>query len=108
MTEEISLTVAAFRLGMSYERAKRLLLSGVLSGRQENGKWIVYADSVTAYQKTPASPATLGVSERPVFSAKFEGWCPICHTVIDVGDGVCYDDDKNLVHSGCMREDDDE
>ena len=48
------------------------------------------------------------IEERPVFDAKFEGWCPICHTVIDVGDGVCFDDDKNVVHSGCMREDDEE
>lgn len=51
MREEITLTIAAFRLGMSYERAKRLLLTGAIEGRQDNGKWSVYADSVARYRQ---------------------------------------------------------
>lgn len=44
---ELSLPVAAFKLGVSYEVAKRQLFRGELEGRQDdNGKWLVKASSV--------------------------------------------------------------
>lgn len=46
------------------------------------------------------------MSERPTFIALFEGWCALCHTIIDIGDSACYDDEKNVVHVGCVEDDD--
>lgn len=43
----MTLPVAAFQLGISYEKAKRLLFMGVLSGRHYEGKWLVSAASIT-------------------------------------------------------------
>lgn len=43
------------------------------------------------------------MSERKTFSAAFEGWCPICHTIIDEGDTVTYEDGK-VVHSSCIED----
>lgn len=45
--EKISLPVAAKILGISYERAKRLLLTGVLRGEQVAGRfWLLEKPSV--------------------------------------------------------------
>ena len=38
-TATIPLSAAAIALGVSYERAKRLLFIGELEGSQENGRW---------------------------------------------------------------------
>ena len=44
---ELSLPVAAFKLGVSYEIAKRQLFRGELEGRQDDdGRWKVKAASV--------------------------------------------------------------
>ena len=37
--EQITLSEAAKRLAVSYERAKRLLLTGALVGEQMGGRW---------------------------------------------------------------------
>lgn len=45
--KRMTLPIAAQRLGVSYERAKRMLLNGTLSGVQIAGRcWLVDADSV--------------------------------------------------------------
>jgi len=48
MTEqrEIALSDAAQRLGISWERTWRLLLTGRLRGEKRNGRWFVSATSV--------------------------------------------------------------
>lgn len=44
---ELSLPVAAFELGESYEVAKRMLFRGELTGRLDSrGRWRVNAESV--------------------------------------------------------------
>lgn len=45
--KEVSLPVAAFQLGASYEVARRLLFRGELDGRQDDtGRWKVSTESV--------------------------------------------------------------
>lgn len=46
MGKEITLAAAAFHGKWTYEKARRLLFTGVLEGRQENGKWLVSMESV--------------------------------------------------------------
>ena len=44
--EEIALAEAAQQLGISWQRAWRLVLTGELEGRQRNGRWLVRVESV--------------------------------------------------------------
>ena len=44
--EEITLTQAAHRLGISYNRARNLVLTGKLEGEQVNGRWWVDVQSI--------------------------------------------------------------
>ena len=45
--DEMTLMAAAHALGISYERARRRLLTGQLKGRQdEDGRWVVARTSV--------------------------------------------------------------
>ncbi len=54
-TETVPLSSAAMELGISYERAKRLLLIGELSGSQEDGRWWrVSAESVERVKRERA------------------------------------------------------
>jgi len=46
MDKEISLALACFRLGVSYDKGRRMLFTGALVGRQHNGKWLVNEASV--------------------------------------------------------------
>lgn len=56
--KEVSLPVAAFKLGVSYERAKRRLFTGELEGRQDhNGKWLVDLSSVERLLEQRTEPA---------------------------------------------------
>jgi hypothetical protein len=48
----IPLVEVAQTLGMSWERAWRLLLSGRLSGVKEGGRWLVTVDSVEAMKRS--------------------------------------------------------
>lgn len=41
MEKEISLALACFRLGVSYDKGRRMLFTGALVGRQHDGKWLV-------------------------------------------------------------------
>jgi hypothetical protein len=44
---KVTLPVAALSLGLSYERARRLLLNGTLTGEQVAGRlWLVDLESV--------------------------------------------------------------
>ena len=43
---EIPLTCAAQRLGISWHRAWRLVLTGTLEGRKVRGRWVVGRNSV--------------------------------------------------------------
>lgn len=50
MVTWISLTEAALRLKRSYPQTLRLVLTGVLQGEQENGRWRVSERSVTEFR----------------------------------------------------------
>jgi hypothetical protein len=50
-TEEMSLMEAAHRLKLSYNRALRLLLTGTLDGRKNDGNWMVTIASVKRAEK---------------------------------------------------------
>jgi hypothetical protein len=52
---EISLTDAAQRLGISWGRAWRLLLTGKLSGAKRDGRWFVSEVSVADVQQLQAT-----------------------------------------------------
>lgn len=43
---EVSLSVAAHRLGLSWQQAWRLLLRGELQGRKSGGRWAVDEESL--------------------------------------------------------------
>ena len=58
MTNLISLTDAAKRLSLSWERAWRALLSGNLEGEKRDGRWYVTECSVRRYKQS-LSAATL-------------------------------------------------
>lgn len=63
VTEEtrVTLTEAAMQLGISYERAKRLLLTGKLTGDQLGGRWyMVAASSVERLRKERDAEAREG------------------------------------------------
>lgn len=62
---EITLTVAALRLGVSWERAWRLLLSGRLTGRREGRSWIVDAASVERLRAAPKPPSDANANQLP-------------------------------------------
>jgi hypothetical protein len=51
MTDMISLTEAAKRLSISWERAWRALLSGNLEGEKRHGRWYVTARSVRLFEQ---------------------------------------------------------
>jgi len=55
-SSEVSLTEAAHQLGISWERAWRLVLTGQLEGKKERGKWVIHADSLRELIK--ARPGT--------------------------------------------------
>lgn len=56
--KELSLPVAAFELGESYEVAKRMLFTGELKGRQdERGRWRVSAESVQRVLEARSHPS---------------------------------------------------
>ena len=58
--KEVSLPVAAFKLGVSYEVAKRRLFTGELEGRQDhNGKWLVDVASVEKVLDQRSQPAAI-------------------------------------------------
>lgn len=46
MDKETSLALACFRLGVSYDKGRRMLLTGVLRGRQHKGRWMVSEESI--------------------------------------------------------------
>lgn len=49
---KVPLTAAALELGVSYERAKRLVLRGELQGEQVGGRWwLVTSESVARVKK---------------------------------------------------------
>ena len=51
-TATMPLSAAAIRLGVTYERAKRMLFIGELEGRQEDGRWYrVTVASVDRFQR---------------------------------------------------------
>jgi hypothetical protein len=52
---EISLAAAAQQLGISWQRAWRLVLTGELDGRQRGGRWFVQAESVARRRELGAS-----------------------------------------------------
>lgn len=58
MVDMISLTEAALRLGISWERAWRALLSGGLEGQKHNGRWYVTVRSVRRLQGAPQCPVS--------------------------------------------------
>lgn len=45
-TQGIPLADAAMRLGVSWQQAWRLLLTGTLQGRKDGGRWVVDAESL--------------------------------------------------------------
>ena len=46
------LAVAALRLGLSWQRAWRLVLTGEIEGRKHGGRWLVKALSVEQYRRS--------------------------------------------------------
>jgi hypothetical protein len=50
-TTEMPLMEAAHRLRLSYNRALRLLLTGVLDGAKKEGSWVVTTASVKRAEK---------------------------------------------------------
>lgn len=46
---ELTLTQAAARLGRSYNQVLRLVLLGVLHGKQRDGRWAVSRESVERF-----------------------------------------------------------
>ncbi len=59
MAMEVSLPLAAQRLGVSGEVARRLVLRGKLSGRQDNGRWVVEEESISRLlqERSATSPS---------------------------------------------------
>lgn len=56
--KEVSLPVAAFLMGVSYEVARRHLFRGELTGRQDDtGRWRVSVDSVERAREERNHPA---------------------------------------------------
>ncbi|MDQ2667389.1 MAG: hypothetical protein M3Z05_15430 [Gemmatimonadota bacterium] len=54
--QEVTLMAAAHALGISYERARRKLLVGELSGRQdEAGRWLVERESLNRHRAATAA-----------------------------------------------------
>jgi hypothetical protein len=53
--DEMSLAAAAQQLGISWQRAWRLVLTGELDGRQRGGRWFVRSDSVARRRELGAS-----------------------------------------------------
>ena len=49
----VELTMAAQRLGISWERARRAVLTGSLEGVKEDGRWYVTVESVREYERRP-------------------------------------------------------
>jgi hypothetical protein len=59
--EELSLAEAALRLGLSWQRAWRLVLTGEIVGRKRDGRWVVDSESVERYRNsTPSNLETGG------------------------------------------------
>jgi hypothetical protein len=56
MEKETSLALACFRLGVSYDKGRRMLLTGVLNGRQHNGRWMVTEESIERALEQSARP----------------------------------------------------
>lgn len=56
----LTITQAAARLGRSYNQVLRLVLLGVLHGKQRGGHWFVSRDSVERLLKTDNSPCVHG------------------------------------------------
>ncbi len=56
MTDTISLTEAAKRLSMSWERTWRALLSGNLEGEKRRGRWYVTIRSVRRFERCLRNP----------------------------------------------------
>jgi hypothetical protein len=52
---EVTLSEAARKLGMSWQRAWRLMLIGELAGRRENGRWFVTCASVERVLRAQAA-----------------------------------------------------
>lgn len=48
---EITLTLAAHRLGISWERAWRLCLTGKLQARKVDGRWVCTLTSVNEFAR---------------------------------------------------------
>ena len=49
--QQLSLTMAAFSLGISYERALRLVLCRKIEGTREGRSWKVTTSSVDRYKR---------------------------------------------------------
>jgi predicted site-specific integrase-resolvase len=62
---EISLTQAALRIGMSYHRARTMMLRGELRGRQEaDGRWYVLEEDVARLEHRRTSTTSVGAVSR--------------------------------------------
>ena len=55
-TESVPLSITAHRLGVSWERAWRLVLSGALRGQKIQGRWMVEISSLDAYMERNPKP----------------------------------------------------
>ena len=51
MEKEITLALACFQLGVSYDKGRRMLFTGALVGRQHKGRWLVSVESVERAQR---------------------------------------------------------
>lgn len=58
--EEIGLAEAAQRLGISWQRAWRLVLTGELHGNQRGGRWFVRTDSIAQREALTANDRSTG------------------------------------------------
>jgi hypothetical protein len=61
---EILLSDAALRLGISWHRAWRLVLTGQLIGRKEDNRWLVGEESVTEFEEAERKRKNAAVQEK--------------------------------------------
>jgi hypothetical protein len=54
--KEVLLTEAALRLGISWERAWRLVLTGQLKGQKKGKRWLVDSQSLKALESKEDNP----------------------------------------------------
>ena len=54
--DTIGLAEAAQKLGLPYQSAHRLLLTGELQGEKRGSRWVVSLPSLTQYQRNHTDP----------------------------------------------------